>query len=65
MAKARSTKFSDLRRRAESSLGCPAQKSLSGRKSHGREALVHELRTHQIELELQVRRCALRRQNWK
>lgn len=53
MAKARSTKFPDLRRRAESSLRRPAKKSLSGQKSHGGEALVHELRTHQIELELQ------------
>lgn len=53
MAKARSTKFSDLRRRAESNLRRAVTKSLPKLQSQDIEALIHELRVHEVELELQ------------
>ena len=59
MAKARSTKSSQLRRRAESSLRRAVRKSLPKLKSQDVDALVHELRVHQIELELQCQELRL------
>ena len=53
MAKVRATQSSDLRRRAESSLRRAVKKTLPSLESHDVEALVHELRVHQIEMELQ------------
>jgi PAS domain S-box-containing protein len=53
MDKVRSREFSDLRRRAESSLRRAVRKSLPKLTSQDVDALVHELRVHEIELELQ------------
>jgi PAS domain-containing protein len=53
MGKVRATPSSDLRRRVESSLRRAVKKTLPSLQSHDVEALVHELRVHQIEMELQ------------
>jgi PAS domain-containing protein len=59
MSKTSSTNFSDLRRRAESSLRRAVRKSLPKLQSQDVEALVHELHVHEIELELQCQELRL------
>jgi PAS domain S-box-containing protein len=53
MAYHTATVLADLRRRAESALNCLVKPSVSSLSPQNTEALVHELRVHQIELELQ------------
>ena len=55
MKKLPSTKFTRLRQRVESSLGHLVKKSLPTLKSRDVKALVHELRLHELELELQYK----------
>ncbi|HKT35348.1 MAG TPA: PAS domain S-box protein [Nitrospira sp.] len=53
MKKPTSAKFTKLRQRVESSLGDLVKKSLPTLKSRDVKALVHELRLHELELEVQ------------
>jgi PAS domain S-box-containing protein len=53
MAKIRSKEFPELRQRAESSLRRAVKKSLPKLQTQDVDVLVHELRVHEVELELQ------------